>query len=73
MRVVDIPELARLSTAEKILLVEDLWDSIAMDEATVPVPASHKAELDSRMKAFRASPGVLLSLEDLQSRFQRRS
>ncbi|MCZ7624114.1 hypothetical protein KsCSTR_30000 [Candidatus Kuenenia stuttgartiensis] len=31
MRVNDIPEITKLSTPEKILLVEDLWDSISSD------------------------------------------
>ncbi|MGA3118428.1 MAG: addiction module protein [Syntrophobacteraceae bacterium] len=34
MRLNDIPEIARLSTPEKILLLEDLWDSIATDESS---------------------------------------
>jgi len=38
MRASDIYEIAKLSTPEKILLVEDLWDSIASDESAVPVP-----------------------------------
>ncbi len=42
MKVNDIPEIAKLSTPEKILLVEDLWDSISSDESVVPVPRSHK-------------------------------
>jgi putative addiction module component (TIGR02574 family) len=41
MRIADIPEITKLSTAERILLVEDLWDSIATDESAVPVPKSH--------------------------------
>jgi len=72
MRVADIPEITKLSTAERILLVEDLWDSIATDESAVPFPASHRAELDLRQKTFRSSPGELLSLEKLQSRIQKR-
>jgi len=32
MRVNDIPEIARLKIPEKILLLEDLWDSIAAEE-----------------------------------------
>jgi putative addiction module component (TIGR02574 family) len=72
MRIADIPEITKLSTAERILLVEDLWDSIATDESAVPVPKSHGAELDLRLNAFRSSPGVLLSLEDLQARIQKR-
>ena len=41
MQVSDIPEITKLSTPEKILLIEDLWDSIASDESAVPAPQSH--------------------------------
>ena len=61
MRVNDIPEIAQLSTPEKILLVEDLWDSIASDETAVPVPQSHVDELRRRTKHWEAYPGDLLS------------
>lgn len=71
MRVRDIPEIARLSTPEKILLVEDLWDSIASDESSVPVPQSHMRELDRRLKSYEADPENLLSLEELQNRIER--
>ncbi|MCI0439903.1 MAG: addiction module protein [Nitrospira sp.] len=70
MRVGDIPEIARLSTAEKILLVADLWDSIAADESSVPVPQSHVRELERRLASYEASPGNLLSLEELQARIE---
>jgi putative addiction module component (TIGR02574 family) len=72
MRVSDIPELARLSTPEKILLLEDLWDSIASDESSVPVPQSHAKELDTRLERHRSNPGNLLSLEELQFRIESR-
>lgn len=72
MRVSDIPEIAGLSTPEKILLVEDLWDSIASDESSVPVPQSHMEELDTRLKRFESHPGNLLSLEELQIRIESR-
>jgi putative addiction module component (TIGR02574 family) len=72
MRVKDIPEIARLSTPEKILLVEDLWDNIATDESKVPVPQSHMEELDRRLSLYEAHPGNLLSLEELQTRIERR-
>jgi putative addiction module component (TIGR02574 family) len=73
MRVEDIPELDRLSTPEKILLVEDLWDSIASDPSGVPVPQSHKDELDRRLRRHEAEPGSLLSLEELQARIESRT
>ena len=72
MRVKDLPEISKLSTPEKILLVEDLWDSISADESSIPVPDSHKAELDKRLKRYEASPGSLLSLDDLQAKIEKR-
>jgi len=70
MRLADIPELKKLSPEEKILLVEDLWDSIAAEESAIPVPESHRAELDRRLKAYQSAPGSLLSLQELRSRLQ---
>ena len=72
MTVNDIPQIARMSTSEKILFLEDLWDSIASDESSIPVPQAHKDEIDARMKNYKANPGNLLSLEELQDRISRR-
>jgi putative addiction module component (TIGR02574 family) len=72
MRVKDLPEISKLSTPEKILLVEDLWDNISADDASIPVPESHKTELDKRYKRFQSAPGTLLSLDDLRSRVDKR-
>jgi putative addiction module component (TIGR02574 family) len=72
MRVKDIPEIGRLSTPEKILLVEDLWDDISSDETIIAVPVSHKKELERRLKKYETDPGTLLSLEDLQTRVEKR-
>ena len=71
MRAIDIPEISQLSTPEKILFLEDLWESIASDESEVPVPESHKQELDRRFER-KISPGELLSLDQLQSRIEER-
>jgi putative addiction module component (TIGR02574 family) len=68
----DIPEIARLSTPEEILLAEDLWDSIRSDESSVPIPQRHIEELDGRLRRFASHPGDLLSLEELQRRIQKR-
>ena len=72
MRLDEIPEIAQLSIPEKILLVEDLWDSIASDETSVPVPRSHIKELDRRLKRYSSHPGDILSLEELQRRIEKR-
>lgn len=72
MRIRDIPEITKLSTPEKILLVEDLWDSIASDESVVPIPESHREELDKRLSNYQSTPGSLLSLKELRARIERR-
>ena len=72
MRISDIPEIAKLSTQEKILLVEDIWDSIALDESVVPIPRSHRDELNRRLRMHESAPGNLLTLEELQARIEKR-
>jgi len=70
MHVNEIPEIARLTVAEKILLLEDLWDSIAAEESSVPVPQSHREELDRRLAEYGKDPGTLLTLDDLRGRVE---
>jgi len=72
MKVSDIPEIAKLSAPEKILLVEDLWDSISSDESAVPVPGSHMDELDRRLKRYESAGGRLLSIGELQAKIEKR-
>ena len=72
MRITGIPEIENLTTSEKILLVEDLWDKIVVDESSVPILQSHKEELDRRLTCYEAHPGTLLSLEELQGRIESR-
>ncbi len=72
MRASDIPEITKLSTPEKILLLEDLWETIASDESVVPVPQSHMEELDRRLRRYESAPGSLLPLEELRKRIERR-
>lgn len=68
MKAIELPEISSLSTPEKILFLEDLWDSISLNEDEIAVPESHKAELDRRLEKYLASPGELLTLEELQTR-----
>ena len=72
MRVIDIPQIEKLGVAEKILLVEDLWDSISSEESAVPVPESHMTELDRRLARHKSALGELLSLDELRKRIESR-
>lgn len=66
MQVKNFPEIAKLSTPEKILLVEDIWDSIIPESSAIPVPASHRAEINRRIGTL-GSIGKLLSLDELKA------
>ena len=72
MRVTDIPGIERLTAPEKLLLAEDLWASIAADEASVPIPESHLQELDQRLARHKVEPRRLLTLGELQTRVRAR-
>ena len=37
-----------LTAAEKILLAEELWDSVAIDAELLPLTEDQKSELDAR-------------------------
>ena len=72
MRAHDIPELKDLSTPEMILLVEDIWETIAADPSAVPVPESHRREIQKRLQNYSHDRGRLLSHEELQERINAR-
>ena len=51
-------EISRLSQAEKLLLVEELWDQIAAGaDDTLSIPAAHREELDRRLSSDTGDAG----------------
>jgi putative addiction module component (TIGR02574 family) len=48
--------LFKLGRAERLELVEDLWDSIAKEDASQPVSDEKLAELRSRKEHFQKHP-----------------
>ncbi|MEK6772271.1 MAG: addiction module protein [Pseudomonadota bacterium] len=47
-------KLSQLPVNERIKLVEELWDSIASDQKTLPLTQEQKSELDRRLNAYEA-------------------
>jgi putative addiction module component (TIGR02574 family) len=62
------PELRRLSPAEKLALVTELWDDLAAHPEDVPVPPEHLAELDRRMEEYRKDPSRVTTWEAIKER-----
>ena len=56
-----IKEIDKLDLSEKLILVEDIWDSIAHSNSELPMPEWQKVELDKRYKEYKSGK---LSLHD---------
>lgn len=60
-----------LSLSEKILLVEELWDSIAENNEYPELTASQAAELNRRIDSFHADPQQGRTWEEIRNDFWR--
>lgn len=49
------PEFDAAPKNQRIAFVQELWDRIAQDPQSVPMPDSHKRILDERLSAYRDS------------------
>jgi putative addiction module component (TIGR02574 family) len=64
----DPAELRTLPVAERLKLVEDLWDSIATDADALPLPDWHRAEIDHRLDALDTGASVGATWEEVRRR-----
>jgi putative addiction module component (TIGR02574 family) len=57
----------QLSIAERLRLVEEIWDSISDDVRELEMPDWHRLELDRRIAAADANPSAALSWDDVKA------
>ena len=62
-------EAKKLSIAERINLVEEIWDSIAEENGCFELSEAQKQELDRRLEAFRANPSRGRTWQEIKSEF----
>lgn len=48
-----LADIRALSIAERIQLVQDIWDTIAAEPERVPITEAQRQELDRRIGAYR--------------------
>lgn len=56
MRKSILSKVLQYGIPERILLVEDIWDSIAQCPEAIPVTDSQLKELDQRLEAYHRNP-----------------
>ncbi len=62
-------DFRHLTPAERAQLAVDLWDSIVVeDEAALPIPPAHRAEVARRHAAYLADPCAGAPWEEVEGR-----
>lgn len=62
-------QINKLSVSEKILLVEEIWDSIAIDEQSFDLNDSQKKIVKERSNSFKANPSIGRKWEEIRDEF----
>ena len=68
-----VAEILELPVAERMRLVEAIWDSISAAPEVLPLTQWQREELDRRLSEFEADPASGSTLEDVVARIRRRS
>lgn len=63
--------LDALTPAERILLVEELWDSVAADPKNVPLTNAQCDDLQRRLDAYQDNPLAGSSWDEVKARLRR--
>lgn len=70
MKKTPLKEVLELSVSERILLVEDIWDSIAAFPESVPLTDAQKQELERRLDAYHKNPALGSPWEEVVARIK---
>ena len=65
-----IDEIKQLDIAERILLVEEIWDSIAKEQDHLVLSEYEKEVLDMRLISLEEEPHNLISWDEIKSKLR---
>lgn len=63
----ELKDIDLIPVSTRLLMVEDIWDSIARSNADIPVYDCQKKELAIRKANFKAHPEQGMSWENVQN------
>jgi putative addiction module component (TIGR02574 family) len=63
-------QIQKLSVSEKILLIENIWDSITLSGNELSVNNKQKIELDKRLADYNKSPEDGSTWEEVKNRLK---
>ena len=65
-------DIDKLDVDERLDLLEAIWESLTLDSSQVPVPESHKVELDRRLAEIDAGDDSAIPWEEVLERIRNR-
>lgn len=71
-RHLDPDDLLALPVADRLKLIESLWDSIDADTTALPLPDWHRDEIDRRLEALDAGTSVGAPWSEVRERIVRK-
>lgn len=66
-----VAEVLELSIAERIQLVEDIWDSIAANIDSMEISEEEKNIIDQRLESFHNNPSAGSPWKEVMSRISK--
>ena len=63
----------RMSIEDRLRLIEEIWESLSPSADELPLPESHRQELDRRLAAADADPQAGLTWEEVKARLRGKS
>ena len=61
----------QLPPAERLKLIEEVWESLAAQPGSIPVDPQDVQELERRKRRYDADPNSLIDWQELKSRLHR--
>lgn len=65
-----IDEIKQLDITERILLVEEIWDSIANEQENVGLSEYEKEVLDTRLASLENNSDNLMSWDEIKNKIR---
>jgi len=61
----------KLSISDRIVLVEEIWDTIAEENESFELTDAQKRELDRRLESARSNPGQGRTWDEIKAEFMK--
>jgi putative addiction module component (TIGR02574 family) len=62
-----IAEIKEMSVNQRIILMEEIWETLSNEDVDIESPTWHKEVLDERMKLIDSGKAEYLTIEQLKS------